>query len=127
MPDQNQKFELDEEKWKTILDGKDVKTILEYARKFADDRKVKPTQLRGFYDLFRELKEKTEEEEIKKHVGKILIKLEYARGRNNISGRFYKGLAIQLNKILDEGLDERQKENLINFMEAVVAYTKTKQ
>jgi len=127
MPDQNQKFELDEEKWKTILDGKDVKTILEYARKFAGTSGVKSTQLRSFYDLFRELKEKKKEEEIKRHIGKILIKLEYAQRRKNISGCFYRGLVIQLNKILDEGLDEKQKENLINFMEAVVAYTKTKQ
>jgi len=111
--------------WDIVLEGKKTEDILNMAEKLATNKltKVSASQLRGIYDSILELKEQKEDKEKRKHCGKILIKLVYAKNRNNIPKEFYKKLEEPLKKFVG-GQELDKIQNFVDFMEAVVAYSK---
>lgn len=111
--------------WHSVLEGEDQKKILEEAKNLVKDCKnLSASQLRSIWDLIRELKELDEENEIKRRIAKCIIKLEYAVKRNNIPKTFYKNLSFVLNKFLEKNIEKKEIDNFVDFMEAVVAYSK---
>lgn len=124
---EKQKFRVD---WNIILKakGKDMEIFLDQAKCLVKNcRKpdLSSSQLRDMWDLIKELKEMEKEDEIKKRIAKCIIKLEYAKKRNNIPKIFYENLFYVLNnKFLKEDIEKEKINNFVDFMEAVVAYSK---
>ena len=106
-----------------ILDSgmESTEDFLNEARSFAFNSKISANQLRDLYDLILELRNPSEP---KRKIAKILIKLEYAFRRKNVQEEFYYGIKPVLETLLKNSNDLQKIKNFIDFMEAVVAYSK---
>jgi CRISPR type III-A-associated protein Csm2 len=95
--------------------------ILEMVEKFSSSKetKVSPSQLRDLYDVALKLKENPS----KVLIAKLIIKMEYAYKRKNIEKQFYDEIKKLLNTLL-KNFDEKKANNFVDFMEALIAYSK---
>ena len=111
-----------------ILDSGMEKTedFIKEAENFASDPKITTNQLRDLYDLVIILRD-IPADSAKRQIAKILIKLEYAYRRQSIkSQEFYNKFKHLLETLLKSSDDKKKVRNFIDFMEAVVAYSKDK-
>lgn len=97
--------------------------FLKEADRFAKNSGITTNQLRDLYDLILDLKQNGNDLP-KRQIAKILIKLEYAFRRRNIPNDFYYGIKPVLEALLRNSDDKSKITNFVDFMEAVVAYSK---
>ncbi|MEM4330577.1 MAG: type III-A CRISPR-associated protein Csm2 [Candidatus Pacearchaeota archaeon] len=123
--DNNRNFSFEERDLDLILNGTSEKTreILDIAKKFTEKYSVTQNQLRKLYDLIIDL---PEDKNPRKKIAKVIIMLEYAKNRKSINNNFATELNKLLEKVLDNAEDNNKIKNFVDFMEALVAYSKGK-
>ena len=103
----------------------DTEKFLKHAEEFALKSGISTNQLRDLFDLIRPLKDNSDVK-AKQQIAKILIKLEYAFRRKSILPPFYFPIKPVLELLLKSSDDAKKRGNFVDFMEAVVAYSKDK-
>ncbi len=104
---------------KKVIETNDYTDFIAEAEKFAKGVEINSNQLRNFYDEI--TGDKLNEENYKKILPFLKVKLAYSKGRKTIEELFYNNFI----KIIDETL--KSKDNIVifkQFFEAIVAYNK---